>query len=71
MAIAMDILDRGAMVSASNRPDRAENDLGRAKTEHADVNPDIRVLLFSQSSRYKRQGGMEAPPDRGVPRVLD
>ena len=24
--------------------------------------PDVRLLLLGQSGRYKRQGGMEAPP---------
>jgi hypothetical protein len=26
------------------------------------VGPDVRLLLLSQSSRYKRPGGMAAPP---------
>jgi hypothetical protein len=42
-----------------------------SQVEHADVDPDVRLLLLSQSSRYKRQGGMEAPPNRGVSGVLE
>ena len=41
------------------------------QVEHADVDPDVRLLLLSQSGRYKRQGGMEAPPNRGVSGVLE
>ena len=42
-----------------------------SQVEHTDVDPDVRLLLLSQSGRYKRQGGMEAPPNRGVSGVLE
>lgn len=42
-----------------------------SKVEHADVDPDVRLLLLSQSGRYERQGGMEAPPNRGVSGVFE
>ena len=42
-----------------------------SRVEHADVDPDVCLLLFSQSGRNQRQGGMEAPPDRGVSGVLE
>ena len=41
-----------------------------SQVEHADVDPDVRLLLLSQSGRYKRQGGMEAP-NRGFSGVLE
>jgi hypothetical protein len=31
--------------------------------EHTDVDPDVRLLLLSQSGRNKRQGGMEVAPN--------
>ena len=40
------------------------------KVERADVDPDVRLLLLSQPGRYKRQGGMEAPPNGGVPGIF-
>jgi uncharacterized membrane protein len=42
-----------------------------SQVEHTDVDPDVRLLLLSQSGRYKRQDGMEAPPNRGVSGVLE
>jgi hypothetical protein len=39
--------------------------------EHTDVDIDVCILLLNQSGRYKRQGGMEARPNRSVSRVLD
>jgi hypothetical protein len=42
-----------------------------SQVEHTDVDSDVRVLLLGQSGRYKRQGGMEAPPNRGVSGVLE
>ena len=39
--------------------------------EHADVDPDVRVLLFSQSGRDKRQVGMEAASNRGISGILE
>jgi hypothetical protein len=53
--------------------DKPAGDVGgvASQVEHTDVDPDVRLLLLSQSGRYKRQGGMEAPPNRGVSRVLE
>jgi hypothetical protein len=42
-----------------------------SQVEHTDVGSDVRILLLNQSGRYKRQGGMEAAPDRGVSGVLE
>jgi hypothetical protein len=42
-----------------------------SQVEHTDVDPDVRFLLLSQSGRYKRQGGMETPPNRGVSGILE
>jgi hypothetical protein len=42
-----------------------------SQVEHADVDADVRLLLLNQPGRYKRQGGMAAPPNRGVSRVLE
>jgi hypothetical protein len=42
-----------------------------SQVEHADVDFDVRLLLLSQSGRYKRQGGMEARPNRGVSGILE
>jgi hypothetical protein len=42
-----------------------------SQVEHTDVDPDVRLLLLSQPGRYKRQGGMEAPPNRGVSGILE
>jgi uncharacterized membrane protein len=39
--------------------------------EHTDVDTDVRLLLLSQSGRYKRQDGMEAPANRGVSGILE
>ena len=33
-----------------------------SQVEHADVDFDVRLLLLSQSGRYKRQGGMGLGP---------
>jgi hypothetical protein len=42
-----------------------------SQVDLTDVDSDVRLLLLSQSGRYKRQGGMEAPPNRGVSGVLE
>src|SRR5258706_273594 len=78
---------RGNPISVENDPTRTVTDLNgltvgcdnpagdvggvASQVEHTDVDPDVRLLLLSQSGRYKRQGGMEAPPNCGVSRVLE
>src|SRR6476646_4034005 len=65
------------VIASRKRNDRVRQSPGSALLRmrlirHAsDVDPDVRLLLLSQSGRYKRQGGMEAPPNRGVPGILE
>ena len=65
------------VIASRKRNDRVRQSPGSALLRmrligHAsDVVPDVRLLLLSQSGRYKRQGGMEAPPNRGVPGILE
>ena len=42
-----------------------------SKVEHPDVGLDVRLLLFSQSGRYKRQGRMEGRPHFGLSGVFE
>ena len=50
---------------APNVPEHARS------AERRNVDPDVCLLLLSQSGRYKRQDGMEASPNRGVSGILE